>query len=154
MGIDGFTVLQRNDLGLVSASLLAAFGERASAPLPTGIRDCDWGRVPEFLDDAPAPEADAHRLGTTASGSAITLVLPDDLTRYRWLELSNPDGIAEGVIALRQGGDTLARLEVGPDRPTRLFVSIGSCPQWHWLAQPGSARLAAGGQDLGVRLVR
>jgi hypothetical protein len=154
MGVDGFTILQRGDLGLDPASLLSAFGERASAPLPTGIRDCDWGRVPEFLDDAPAASADARRLATTTASASSALTLPDDLTRYRWLELSNPDGIDEGVIALRQGGDTLTRLEVGPDRPRRLFVRIGSCPQWHWVAQPGPARLVGGGQDLGVRLIR
>jgi hypothetical protein len=155
LGIDGYTILQRNDLGLDPAAVdLRPFDNRASAPLPVGIRECDWGRVPEFLNDRPGDGAPARQINAAASTDPSAVSLPEQLTRYRWLELSSPEGIAPGPISLRQGGKTLTRLTVGPDRPERLFVSVGSCPQWHWLAAPGPAVLSAGQQRLEARLIK
>jgi hypothetical protein len=155
IGVDGYTILQRNDLGLDPAAIdLRRFDGRASAPLPIGIRKCEWGRVPEFLDDRPATGAPSRTINVTSSADPGAVSLPTDLTRFRWLELSSTEGIAPGPIALRQGGETLTRLTVGPDRPERLFVSVGSCPQWHWLATPGPAVLSAGNQRLEARLIK
>ena len=143
-------------LGLDPAAVdLRPFDNRASAPLPVGIRTATG--VGFRISSTTGRPMARRRVRSTRrprrpDPSAVPARAAHPVPLARAVE---PGGhLRPGPISLRQGGKTLTRLTVGPDRPERLFVRVGSCPQWHWLAAPGPAVVVGRQQRLEARLIK
>ncbi|HET7489594.1 MAG TPA: hypothetical protein VFJ85_16825 [Acidimicrobiales bacterium] len=139
--VRSFVILLRDDL---PAPSLDAVRSRLTSPLTEGrdflqgVRPCDWGYAPDFLDDPGPPAAGIPLPLATAPqgpGQDITVELPAGASRERMgrLVIESRRPLRRGTFTLTQAGSPMPPISfkaTGRGGP-RTVVEVGSCQQWY-----------------------